>query len=276
MGIDVSGITPEEETAFLTLKARAVNDGWQRPILRDPGATAAVSKIDYDFHALGVITPAVCQSSLRAKLLDDRVRAFVTEHPNAVVVDMGAGLDDGYRRVQPPATVDWYSVDLPGMATLRDEVMPPGPGEHTVGVSITDPNWLSGIPSDRPAIVIADGFFAFLTKEQIIATLRAITDHFTTGQLAFNDYGRMVVGVWISKLFPQKMFKKVNQLRGFEGYDDPRTPERWNPRLRFVEEFNLVDAPEIELFPTWLRISSQLARYSTSMKRSARILRFEF
>lgn len=124
MGIDVGGITPEEETAFLTLKARAVNDGWRRPILRDPGATAAVSKIDYDFHALGVITPVVCQSSLRAKLLDDRVRAFVTEHPNAVVVDMGAGLDDGYRRIQPPATVDWYSVDLPGMATLRDEVMP--------------------------------------------------------------------------------------------------------------------------------------------------------
>lgn len=106
MGIDVSGITPEEETAFLTLKARAVNDGWRRPILRDPGATAAVSKIDYDFHALGVITPVVCQSSLRAKLLDDRVRAFVTEHPNAVVVDMGAAptTDTDVFSHRPPST----------------------------------------------------------------------------------------------------------------------------------------------------------------------------
>lgn len=77
-------------------------------------------------------------------------------------------------------------------------------------------------------MVIADGFFAFLTKEQIIATLRAITDHFSTGQLAFNDYGRMVVG-YGSQAVPTKMFKKVNQLRGFEGYNDPRTPERWNP-----------------------------------------------
>ncbi|QCH23124.1 class I SAM-dependent methyltransferase [Mycobacteroides salmoniphilum] len=276
MGIDTSGITPEEETAFLTLKARAVNDGWQRPILSDPGATAAVDMIDYDFDALGVLAPVACQSALRAKLLDDRVRTFITKHPDAVVVDLGAGLDDGYRRIEPPATVDWYSVDLPGMARLRDEVMPPGAGEHTIGVSITDPAWIAGIPSDRPAMVVADGFFAFLTKEQIIATMRAVTDHFPTGQLAFNDYGRMVIGVWISKLFPQKMFKKVNQLRGFEGYDDPRTPERWNPRLRFVEEFSLVDAPEVELFPTWLRISSRLARYSASMRRSARILRFEF
>lgn len=276
MGIDTSGITPEEETAFLTLKARAVNDGWQRPILPDPGATAAVAAIDYDFDALGVITPVVCQSSLRAKLLDNRVRRFIVKHPNAVVVDLGAGLDDGYRRVQPPPTVDWYSVDLPGMARLRDEVMPPGTGEHTIGVSVTDPTWIDAIPSDRPAMVVADGFFAFLTKEQIIATMRAVTDHFPSGQLAFNDYGRMVVGVWISKLFPQKMFKKVNQLRGFEGYDDPCTPERWNLKLRFVEEFSLVDAPEVELFPKWLQISSRLAQYSPSMRRSARILRFEF
>ncbi|MBA0048666.1 class I SAM-dependent methyltransferase [Mycobacteroides sp. LB1] len=276
MRIDTSGITPEEETAFLTLKARAVNNGWRRPILSDPGAAAAVDQIDYNFDALGVISPVVCQSSLRAKLLDDRVRSFVTEHPNAVVVDLGAGLDDGYRRVRPPATVDWYSVDLPGMAALRDDVMPPGPSEHTIGVSVTDPAWIAGIPSDRPAMVIADGLFAFLTKEQIIAAMRAITDHFPSGQLAFNDYGRMAIGVWISKLFPQKMFKKVNQLRGFEGYNDPRTPERWNPRLRLAEEFSLVDAPEVELFPTWVRISSRMARYSESMRRSARILRFSF
>ncbi|MEU9806282.1 class I SAM-dependent methyltransferase [Mycobacterium sp. NPDC050853] len=276
MRIDTSGITPEEETAFLTLKARAVNNGWRRPILSDPGAAAAVDQIDYNFDALGVISPVVCQSSLRAKLLDDRVRSFVTEHPNAVVVDLGAGLDDGYRRVRPPATVDWYSVDLPGMAALRDDVMPPGPSEHTIGVSVTDPAWIAGIPSDRPAMVIADGLFAFLTKEQIIAAMRAITDHFPSGQLAFNDYGRMAIGVWISKLFPQKMFKKVNQLRGFEGYNDPRTPERWNPKLKFVEEFSMVDAPEVELFPTWVRISSRMARYSESMRRSARILRFEF
>ncbi|MGL5442781.1 MAG: class I SAM-dependent methyltransferase, partial [[Mycobacterium] stephanolepidis] len=42
------------------------------------------------------------------------------------------------------------------------------------------------------------------------------------------------------------------------------------------EEFSLVDAPEVGLFPKWLQISSRLARYSPSMRRSARILRFEF
>lgn len=65
-----------------------------------------MTKIDYDFDGLGLVTPVVCQTSLRAKLLDDRVRAFIAQHADAVVVDLGAGLDDGYARVNPPDTVD--------------------------------------------------------------------------------------------------------------------------------------------------------------------------
>ena len=34
-----------------------------------------VNRIDYDFAALGVPKSVVCQTSLRAKMLDDRVRS---------------------------------------------------------------------------------------------------------------------------------------------------------------------------------------------------------
>ena len=74
----------------------------------------------------GVTDSVVCQSALRAKMLDDRVRSFIAAHPDAVVVDLGAGLDTGVFRVSPPAAVDWYSVDLPGVIALRNQVMPTG------------------------------------------------------------------------------------------------------------------------------------------------------
>ena len=83
-------------------------------------------------------TSVVCQTALRAKMLDDRVRAFVAEHPDAVVVDLGAGLDSGFYRVEPPPSVHWYSVDLPGITALRDEVLPADPQSHSVPVSLTD------------------------------------------------------------------------------------------------------------------------------------------
>ena len=64
------------------------------------------------------------QTALRAKMLDDRARTFISEHPDAVVVALGAGLDTGMLPVAPPATVDWYNVDLPNVIALRNELVP--------------------------------------------------------------------------------------------------------------------------------------------------------
>ncbi len=132
MGIATTALTPIEQTAFLTEYARALDSRWTRPILGDDLAHEVVGKIDYDFAGLGVQTSVVCQTALRAKMLDDRVRAFIRRHPDAVVVDLGAGLDSGFYRVAPPPTVDWYSVDLPGIIAVRDEVLPAAPQSHSV------------------------------------------------------------------------------------------------------------------------------------------------
>jgi O-methyltransferase involved in polyketide biosynthesis len=277
MGIATTDLSPIERTAFLTEYARALDSRWARPILGDTLAHEVVGNIDYDFAGLGVQTSVVCQTALRAKMLDDRVRAFITAHPDAVVVDLGAGLDSGYYRVAPPPSVHWYSVDLPGITALRDQVLPAAPQSHSVPASLTDSRWPDAIPADRPTMLVADGLFAFLTEAQIIAIFSAITDHFGTGELAFNDYGR--IG-WASrlavKLYPQKMFKDVGSQLGYPGFKDAHHPESWNPRIRLVEEASLTDAPEVELFPGWIRLATKLARMSKTARRKARILRYAF
>jgi O-methyltransferase involved in polyketide biosynthesis len=210
-------------------------------------------------------------------MLDDRVRDFIGRHPDAVVVDLGAGLDSGYYRVAPPPTVDWYSVDLPGITALRDEVLPPDPHSHSVPVSLADDRWPDTIPGDRPTILVADGLFAFLTEPAIAGIFRRITDHFGSGELTFNDYGG--IG-WISraaiKLYPQKMFKDVGSQWGYRGFKDAHHPETWNPRMKLIEEASLAHAPEVELFPTWLRIATRFAGMSKSGARHGRILRYAF
>ena len=87
MGLAISDLTPIERTAFVTQYARALDSRWPRPILGDTLADGIVSKIDYDFDALGVPSSAIRQTALRAKMLDDRARSFVAEHPDAVIVD---------------------------------------------------------------------------------------------------------------------------------------------------------------------------------------------
>ena len=84
----------------------------------------------------------------------------------------------------------------------------------------------------------------------IAGIFRRITDHFGSGELAFNDYGR--IG-WFSrlaiKLYPQKMFKDVGSQWGYAGFKDAHHPETWNPRMKLVEEASLAHAPEVDLFP---------------------------
>ena len=112
MRIAITDLTPVERTAFVTQYARALDSRWPRPILGDTLADEIVARIDYDFQGMGVPSSAVRQTALRAKMLDDRVRRFTSVHPDAVVVGLGAGLDTGMLRVDPPAGLDWYDVDL--------------------------------------------------------------------------------------------------------------------------------------------------------------------
>jgi O-methyltransferase involved in polyketide biosynthesis len=277
MGIAITELTPIEQTALLTEYARALDSRWPRPILGDTVADKIVTKIDYDFAGLGIPASVVCQSALRAKMLDDRVRHFTSRHPDAVVVDLGAGLDTGMLRVEPPATVDWYSVDLPHVTALRDEVVPAAEGAHSVAASVADERWTDAIPADRPTMVIADGLFAFLSERVIVGLFRRITDHFGSGQLAFNDYGR--IG-WFSrvavKLAPQKMFNDVAIQWGYAGFKDAHVPETWNPRLSLVEEASLAHAPEVELFPGWIRLATRVSGQFTASARKARILCYRF
>jgi O-methyltransferase involved in polyketide biosynthesis len=277
MGYSTTGLTAVENTAFLTLYARALDSRWPRPILGDTLADEVVGKIDYDFAGLGVQTSVVCQTALRAKMLDDRVRAFVTRHPDAVVVDLGAGLDTGLYRIAPPPSVDWYSVELPGIAGLRDTALPASPQAHSVPVSLANEHWPDAIPGDRPTMLIADGLFAFLTEPVLVDIFRRITDHFGTGELAFNDYGQIGPFSRIAmKFFPQKMFKDVGSQWGYPGFKDARHPQTWNPRLRLVEEASLTAAPEVDLFPGWIRIPTRLMGKTKSGARKARILRYSF
>jgi O-methyltransferase involved in polyketide biosynthesis len=275
--IDVSDLSPLERTALLTQYARALDSRWPRPILGDTLADNIVEKIDYDFAALGVPASVVCQSALRAKMLDDRVRTFTNEHPDAVVVDIGAGVDTGLFRVSPPATVGWYSVDLPRVIALRDQVIPTSGQAHSVAASVANENWPDTMPADRPAMVIADGLFAFLSEPVIVGVFRRVTKHFRSGELAFNDYGR--IG-WLSrvavKLAPQQMFSQVGIQWGYAGFKDARVPETWNPQLTLVEETSLAHAPEVDLFPGWIRLATKASGKFKAGARKARILRYRW
>jgi O-methyltransferase involved in polyketide biosynthesis len=100
-------------------------------------------------------------------------------------------------RVAPPSTVDWYDIDFPEVITAREQLISDRANAHGVGTDLTDPNWLDAIPTDRPAVIVADGLLAFLTQKDIISLLNRLTSHFPGREVAFNGYSRFAI--WAAK-----------------------------------------------------------------------------
>jgi O-methyltransferase involved in polyketide biosynthesis len=79
-------------------------------------------------------------------------------------------------------------------------------------------------------VIVADGLLAFLTPDDMVALLNRLIDHFPGGEVAFNGYSRFAI--WAAKHYHGT--KSVAALIRSPGFDDPREPERWNPRLQLV------------------------------------------
>jgi O-methyltransferase involved in polyketide biosynthesis len=241
MDIILPAFTPLQESMFLTLCGRALDYRSPRSILSDKMADEIVRKLDYDCDRFRLSASPIINIALRAKKLDEVALRFVTSHPDAVALDLGAGLDTRMLRVAPPPPVDWYAIDFPEVITARQQLIPDRANAHGVGTDLTNPNWLDAIPTDRPAVIVADGLLAFLTQKDIISLLNRLTSHFPGGEVAFNGYSRFAI--WAAKHYHGT--QSVADLIKSPGFDEPREPERWNPSLKLVEEILLTREPEV-------------------------------
>jgi O-methyltransferase involved in polyketide biosynthesis len=275
--MDVSGLEPIEQTALLTEYCRALDSRAQRPILGDAWADATVGKIDYDFTSLAATPSVVPLVALRAKMIDERIGSFIRDHRDAVVVDLGAGFSSVVHRINPPPGVDWYSVDLPAVMAIREALLPPAAGEHMVAASLLEPHWVDTIPSDRPAMVFADGLVAFLDEPSVRAILSCVTSHFASGVVAFNDYGPVSKGNrLLGRLATSSKANSPHSQWNFPGYSDAHRPETWNRALTLLEEASVMQRPEAEMFPPGLRLASLLSHRIPAIARKARVLQYGF
>jgi O-methyltransferase involved in polyketide biosynthesis len=263
MSIVLPVFTPIEETLYLTLCGRALDNHLAQPILGDTMAEEVVAKLGYDCGRFHLSVSPIINIAHRAKKLDQVARGFIDRHPNAVGLDLGAGLDTRVFRIAPPAGVDWYDVDYPEVIAARRQLLPARANAHTIGADLTHPDWLAAVPGDRPAVIVADGLLAFLTQDDMVALLDRLVDQFPSGEIAFNGYSRFAI--WADRHYHGT--QSVAGLIRSPGFDDPRQPERWDPRLHLVKEILLTREPEVALFPPALRWFTRLSAHSTAWSR---------
>jgi len=118
--------------------------------------------IEYDFSKIEA-EPEIANNqqlgwAIRAYNFDLVVSKFLEQYEKVIVINIGAGLDTTFQRVDNESVL-WINIDLPDVAALRLKLVPNSTREMNIGKSIFDFSWIDDI--------------SHLTKQSIILFMAA-------------------------------------------------------------------------------------------------------
>jgi O-methyltransferase involved in polyketide biosynthesis len=227
-----------QESLLVPLYARAVDALKKRPILKDPKAVEMVQSIDWDFRRFNQRRRVVV-ATLRTAMFDEWVRGFLSRHPEGTVVEIGAGLNTRFERLDN-GTVHWFDLDLPDTVELRRKFFIDSGRRVTLAGSIVDPGWMAAVrQSPGPYCFVAEGVFIYLTEQEVKAALAQIAGNFPRVSIAF-DTGTLKAMNHENKDHARRKLGA----RFAWACEDPREIERWKIGLRLVESRGMTDLPD--------------------------------
>jgi methyltransferase (TIGR00027 family) len=274
--------TKEKETMLMMLNGRAVQSAWKNPILRDPWAEEAMRHIDYDMSktlkgvsSWGMWKEIGCTIiATRAATFDQLTTRYLADHPDAIVLHVGCGMDSRVFRIDPPATVDWFDVDYPDVTDLRRQLFPERDAAlkgryHLIGAPLNDLRWLDDVPRDRPGLLIAEGVLMYLSEAEVKALLNAVTGHFPGGQMIFDVVHPVIL-------------KRVGSNVGGTGatykwsLDDPQDIKQLEPKLELIKEFRPSEQVAFSRFPLWWRALYRVQEINPTLRRMNRTVVYRY
>jgi len=102
-------LTGAPETMLWTLHNRAGEARRADTLLRDPECLRIYGSIDYDFaRRFGKPNGS---HPMRSRVIDDALRPWLAAHPGGTVVELAAGLETQFQRVDD-GRVRWLCVDV--------------------------------------------------------------------------------------------------------------------------------------------------------------------
>jgi len=218
-----------EKTLLLPLWARAKHTKAGNPLLADLQAVDAVSRMDA--KAFDAIAAAFDQVSIawivRARMIDEEIAKFLVLRPRAAVVNIGAGLDTTFSRVDN-GKLSWFNLDLPEVMNLRTRLLGEGDGGgrlRNVGMSVFDPGWLDLVPNASEGVLfLSSGVLYYFPKDEVRDLLGKLGQRFPASELVMDvvsELGAKKMNESLAKAFSDEAAIKwgVNSASEIETWD---------------------------------------------------------
>lgn len=227
------------ETLLVTTFYRAMETRSDKPLINDPVAVKIVDTLDYDFSRCTKWTNQATMA-VRTRLFQDAIKRFLDQFPDAVVVNMAAGLDNRFSEMDN-GTLRWYDLDLPPVIEVRRRYIEETERNTFLDIDVTDHRWMDEIGMDdpqRPLLIVAEGLFPYLELEQAKHLLATIATRFPNSQAVLEIFGSFIVGrEWIVSEFrhirPKPKF--------LWSPHDPNELGSWDPRFKVLAAENILD-----------------------------------
>ncbi len=170
-------LTESSETLLISLWSRA------QVIDKDTKAKALLDRIEYDFSRFERYKGPLKYTIARTTIFDNDVRTFLATHPKALVLNIGAGLDCRFFRMDNGEII-WYEVDLPAVTRLRKQLMQDTDRHQFISASLTDEQWISAITErNRPVLFIVEGVLMYLKESEVKKFFDLAVNYFPNAEM---------------------------------------------------------------------------------------------
>ena len=121
----------------------------------------------------------------RTIMLDRQLKQIIKEHPDVVIVNVGAGFDDRFSRMDN-GRIRWFDLDLPDAIDARRKAFEERERVTMIAGSALEDSWCPMVRttlenSGSKPVFLAEGLFMYLTMEQIKTFLSVLKRNFPDG-----------------------------------------------------------------------------------------------
>ncbi len=257
-------------TMLLSLWARAQETNRPDALLHDPSACQMVARLDYDFSVFRNAAFPQAGACVRARVIDDELRASLVTNPRATVIQLGAGLDTRYARLHAYPFSYWYDLDLPEVIALRQELLPEGERNTYLAQSLFDYSWVETVQNEKQhVIIILEGVLMYFEPERVRDFFSEISQRFERVTVIFD---MLIYGVLGKTLYKNTQLTTDAQLAFRWSELDSHIMETWNSKIHLVAEYYLSDYDHGR-FPLLFRLLYRIPYFYRRFNQ--RVLRLE-
>ncbi|MBR0163199.1 MAG: class I SAM-dependent methyltransferase [Lachnospiraceae bacterium] len=187
----------EKDTVQETLVMPLYGKAWcvknYPDLFHDMDCQKIMEQLDYDFSTMraqeGSIRMKIASlaASVRQYALVQEIRTYLKDHPKALVVNLGCGLDTAGHQADN-GECRFANVDFPNVIEIREQVLASTEREKNIASDLNDHAWIDQVDfrKEDGIVLIASGVFLYFRKEDVKRLFIAMAERFSGGKLAFD------------------------------------------------------------------------------------------